>query len=210
MTQQPALDRRTGAAVVLHRRPIDGDRGAAWATARRRAGIDHPALAPMVDAWLDRDELVIVELAVPGRSLADRRAEVRAWLPSRFVEEVLGPLAEALDALHAHGLAGVPLEPEAIVLTRSDTRTTFPVLVGGPGGGGSGGGDPASDRSQLAALAGCATPPGPVRSCGALVNQLAATAGQFGGELGGQVRDGVVPTTRARPRLRALVDRFRP
>lgn len=192
---------------MLHRRPIDGDPGAAWATARRRAGIDHPTLAPMVDAWLDRDELVIVELAVPGRSLADRRPEVRAWPPSRFVEEVLAPLAEALDALHAHGLAGVPLEPEAIVLTRADTRTAFPVLVGGPGGGGGGGGDdPASDRSQLAALAGCATPPGPVRSCGALVDQLAALAS---GEAGGEVGDGLEPPRRVRPRLRALVTRAR-
>lgn len=110
-------------------------------------------LPPVLDAWVDTladgDEVVVVMAAVAGVTLASQSVEMARWPPERWADEVLAPLTEGLDVLHAHGLAHGAVAADSVVLTRLAANRCLPVLLGPA--------DPAaqaaSDREALASLA---------------------------------------------------------
>ncbi|MBX9246168.1 protein kinase, partial [Actinotalea ferrariae] len=119
---------------------VDGD-GARWAVsvlvvrsamhaarleerAARLSGVEHEHLARVGAAFpLPDGRLAVLHRAVEGTDLATLHRAREQWSPGEVVT-VLVPLAGALDALHAAGLAHGDVSPANVVI--SDGR---PVLI---------------------------------------------------------------------------------
>ena len=143
-TAARAVDRQTGAAVVVHRHAGAGQAGAD--AARRSARLDHPALAPVLDVWVEDGDAVAVHADIPGQRLGDGGGARSA---TDLLTDVLAPLAEGLDTLHASGLAHGAVGGDTVVMARIGPGRERPVLLGPPDPAA----DPSGDRRDLAALA---------------------------------------------------------
>ena len=134
LTAWAAIDRRSGAPVVVYRRPHRDATTARGAleVARAMAGVDHAVLAAIVEAELDGTDVVVAQLDPGGHPLADIGLPPPPAGRDEALVHVLAALAEGLDALHAHGVAHGALAPELIAMTRLDALTLLPVLLGPP------------------------------------------------------------------------------
>ena len=149
--------------------------------AERRAAVDrldrlreveHPHLARLVDVVaLDGHRTALVTEAVDGPTVGAVLSVRPAWTPGEVVTLVV-PLAEALGALHAHGLVHGDVAPENVVLAPGGRPVLIDLAGIVLGGGGTRGfasprghGTPSGDvhalaRLGLAALRGSGMPDG--------------------------------------------------
>src|SRR4051794_19169851 len=86
--------------------------------AKMAAGIDHPNVVPIYDTGLHDDALYMVMRYVAG---GDLKALLRASGPlsAQQTLAILGPVARALDAAHAHGLVHRDVKPANILIQRA-------------------------------------------------------------------------------------------
>jgi hypothetical protein len=82
------------------------------------AGIDHPNVIPIHDMGLHESSLYIVMRYVAGGDLKTLLSDSGPLDLERALE-LLGPIALALDAAHAHGLVHRDVKPANILLQRS-------------------------------------------------------------------------------------------
>ena len=86
--------------------------------AKMAAGIDHPNVIPIHDTGLSGDSLYIVMKFVAGGDLKTMLVTSgRLGLDETLA--ILGPVARALDAAHAHGLVHRDVKPANILLQKS-------------------------------------------------------------------------------------------
>jgi CHASE2 domain-containing sensor protein/predicted Ser/Thr protein kinase len=86
---------------------------------RMAASIEHPNVIPVYEAGEDDGLLFIAMRLVEGTDLEDLLERVGALEPSRTVR-LIGQLAGALDAAHAHGLVHRDVKPANVLLTRDE------------------------------------------------------------------------------------------
>jgi hypothetical protein len=86
--------------------------------AKMAAGIDHPNVIPIHDTGLSGDSLYIVMRYVSGGDLKTQLV-TRGRLDLDQAIDILGPVARALDAAHAHGLVHRDVKPANILLQKS-------------------------------------------------------------------------------------------
>jgi serine/threonine protein kinase len=80
------------------------------------ANLDHPNVIPIYDAGEDKGRLFLAMRLVEGMTLAERmRAEP---LSADETLQILGPIADGLDAAHASGLVHRDVKPHNILLTQ--------------------------------------------------------------------------------------------
>lgn len=119
-------DERLGRAVAIKVMLLHGqeDRGDAAARLRRSfaeearlgANLLHPAIATVFDYGFHEGEPFTVFEYLPGATLRDLLNR-RGRLPLEEVRLIIGPLAQALDFAHAHGVVHRDLKPENIRAT---------------------------------------------------------------------------------------------
>ncbi len=115
-----ADDTRLGRAVSLkvlrpESAPHPGAREQLVAEARLAARVAHPHVVPLLDAG-ESDGLVHLAFQLePGGDLQALLERERRLDPERVVR-LLGPIADALDALHAQGIVHADVKPANIVL----------------------------------------------------------------------------------------------
>lgn len=81
--------------------------------------IDHPRVAPLVDAELDGDSPYLVTRYVPGRSL-DQRVREDGPLSLGEIKRLGAGLGEALEAIHAVGVVHRDLKPTNVLVSGGD------------------------------------------------------------------------------------------
>ena len=86
--------------------------------AQTAAAIDHPNVIPIHDMGLHEDSLYIVMRYVAGGDLKALLGELGP-LDAQLTLSILTPIAQALDAAHAHGLVHRDVKPANILLARS-------------------------------------------------------------------------------------------
>jgi serine/threonine protein kinase len=86
---------------------------------RLAASIEHPNVIPVYEAGEDDGLLFIAMRLVEGTDLAELLEHDGALAPARTVR-LIGQLAGALDAAHAHGLAHRDVKPANVLLTRDE------------------------------------------------------------------------------------------
>jgi serine/threonine protein kinase len=86
---------------------------------RLAASIEHPNVIPVYEAGDDDGLLFIAMRLVEGTDLAELLERVGSLEPVRTVR-LIGPLAGALDAAHAHGLVHRDVKPANVLLTRDE------------------------------------------------------------------------------------------
>jgi len=86
--------------------------------AKMAAGIDHPNVIPIHDTGLSGDSLYIVMKFVAGGDLKTLLV-TSGRLSLDETLAILGPVARALDAAHAHGLVHRDVKPANILLQKS-------------------------------------------------------------------------------------------
>ncbi len=86
---------------------------------RLAASIEHPNVIPVYEAGEDDGLLFIAMRLVEGTDLAELLERVGVLEPVRTVR-LIGQLAGALDAAHAHGLVHRDVKPANVLLTRDE------------------------------------------------------------------------------------------
>jgi CHASE2 domain-containing sensor protein/predicted Ser/Thr protein kinase len=86
---------------------------------RLAASIEHPNVIPVYEAGEDDGLLFIAMRLVEGTDLAELLDRVGSLEPARTVR-LIGQLAGALDAAHAHGLVHRDVKPANVLLTRDE------------------------------------------------------------------------------------------
>ena len=86
---------------------------------RLAASIEHPNVIPVYEAGEDDGLLFIAMRLVEGTDLAQLLERVGVLEPLRTVR-LIGQLAGALDAAHAHGLVHRDVKPANVLLTRDE------------------------------------------------------------------------------------------
>lgn len=148
-----------GRAVAVKRaRPeVPGAGPALRREARILRAASHPGLVPVLDVLDDPQAPALVLGWADGGSLADLLAD--GPVGDELVVQLLRPVAAALDALHAAGVAHLDVAPRNVLLAAAG-----PILIDpAPPGAGTPGytdpavvaGGPASARSDVFGLAGC-------------------------------------------------------
>jgi serine/threonine-protein kinase len=79
------------------------------------ARLDHPAVVPVYDAREEDGELIVAMRLVEGGDLK-RRLRERGPLPPEEAVELLGQVADALDAAHGAGIVHRDVKPQNILL----------------------------------------------------------------------------------------------
>jgi hypothetical protein len=156
-----------GRTAVVRCAPVGTGGEAAARTAEAAArllSVRHPALAQVIEAGVAGEVAYVVEARPAGTSIAETlRRQVKS--PATAVVRMVSEIAEALNVLHAAGLAHGRVTPAAIWLAESGRPMLTGCLLGG-GTVGTGRGDPwfppegesalanpAADQFQLAMTA---------------------------------------------------------
>jgi serine/threonine-protein kinase len=93
------------------------------------ARVHHPAIVQVVDVGhTDDGEAYLAMELLEGEALADVLARERRFDP-RTAIQVLLPIAEALEALHRHGIIHRDVKPENIFLATDDAGRCQPKLI---------------------------------------------------------------------------------
>jgi DNA-binding beta-propeller fold protein YncE len=111
-----ALDRPVALKVIArHLADDEGFRGRFLRESRLAARLDHPSVVPVYDAREEAGELIVAMRLIEGGDLRTR-IKVAGPLPPAEAIEVLGQVAEALDAAHAAGIVHRDVKPHNILL----------------------------------------------------------------------------------------------
>ena len=87
--------------------------------ARAASALDHPNIAAVYDAGEHEGELFIVMALVEGETL--KQCLEKGRLPAQEVIDILGQMAEGLQAAHAAGIIHRDIKPANVLLTQSGT-----------------------------------------------------------------------------------------
>lgn len=128
-----AEDTRLGRHVALKvagpdAGPYTGDRAQLVEEARIAARVAHPHVAPLLDAGESDGVVYLAFQFAPDGDLRRLLERERRLDPARVVR-LLGPIAGALDALHAQGIVHADVKPGNIVLTALGKPDERAVLV---------------------------------------------------------------------------------
>ena len=111
------------------------------------ASIEHPNVIPVYEAGEDDGLLFIAMRLVEGTDLAELLDRAGALEPARTAR-LIGQLAGALDAAHAHGLVHRDVKPANILLTRGDPEHLYLTDFGVAKQIGAGAGEGATQAGQ--------------------------------------------------------------
>ncbi len=113
---QLALERPVALKVIAHQLADDEKfRRRFLSESRLAANLEHPAVVPVYDAREDEGELIVAMRLIEGgdlRKLIDREGPLE---PERAVQ-LLGQVAEALDAAHAAGIVHRDVKPHNVLI----------------------------------------------------------------------------------------------
>ncbi len=113
---QLALDRPVALKVIAHELADDEKfRSRFLGESRLAARLEHPAVVPVYDAREEDGELIVAMRLIEGgdlRKLIDREGPLR---PQRAIN-LLGQVAEALDAAHAAGIVHRDVKPHNVLV----------------------------------------------------------------------------------------------
>jgi DNA-binding beta-propeller fold protein YncE len=113
---QMALERPVALKVIAgHLADDEGFRGRFLRESRLAARLEHPSVVPVYDALEQDGELIVAMRLIGGGDLKRRIAE-HGPLPVEEVVELLGQIADALDAAHARGIVHRDVKPHNILL----------------------------------------------------------------------------------------------